>query len=455
MRGYDRHEMYEPEEFDDYEDEGEEEFDQEYEEREAPKPTKEELDYLGIREKFKEAARRKLMKENGVSFGNSLEKKKRQPRDDFGSFFGPSQPVIAQRVIQESKSLLENQHLADRISNSNTVSRKAPTSTNNGARPAIRPPQPSQLSYEAKAKLKAQKLKDNRDYSSLFSDDAELPAPRKDSLPRNIPMRNSDARSAEVQGKSRPSTSSRTKSDFFSGRDERRPVSTNSQRHQVASGSRPSNVPSAGIRKQPGSNNGSGPGRPVGPKGMPSKTSAPSRAPMSNNRPSLDNKKPSLVGTKKPVVGMQRAPISRPHSSVQRPHHEPRRDVREPERARSNSKMPVTTSRPQGKLPYKPTVSRPPMQADRPRKGPSRPFDDDDPEDAFAELRKMFRYDPRKYAGVDDDDSDMEAGFSDIEREEKRSARIAKREDEEELLKSQEEDRLERLKAKRRKLSRR
>lgn len=34
----------------------------------------------------------------------------------FGSFFGPSQPVIAQRVIQESKSLLENQHLAAKVS---------------------------------------------------------------------------------------------------------------------------------------------------------------------------------------------------------------------------------------------------------------------------------------------------------------------------------------------------
>lgn len=35
----------------------------------------------------------------------------------YGSFFGPSQPVIAQRVIQESKSLLENQHLASWFSN--------------------------------------------------------------------------------------------------------------------------------------------------------------------------------------------------------------------------------------------------------------------------------------------------------------------------------------------------
>jgi len=39
----------------------------------------------------------------------------------YGSFFGPSQPVIAQRVIQESKSLLENQHLSSRLSNSSDI----------------------------------------------------------------------------------------------------------------------------------------------------------------------------------------------------------------------------------------------------------------------------------------------------------------------------------------------
>ena len=38
----------------------------------------------------------------------------------FGSFFGPSQPVIAQRVIQESKSLLENPHLALKMATSNS-----------------------------------------------------------------------------------------------------------------------------------------------------------------------------------------------------------------------------------------------------------------------------------------------------------------------------------------------
>lgn len=37
----------------------------------------------------------------------------------YGSFFGPSQPVIPQRVIQESKLLLENPNLAAKVLKSN------------------------------------------------------------------------------------------------------------------------------------------------------------------------------------------------------------------------------------------------------------------------------------------------------------------------------------------------
>jgi protein SPT2 len=50
-----------------------------------------------------------------------------------------------------------------------------------------------------------------------------------------------------------------------------------------------------------------------------------------------------------------------------------------------------------------------------------RRFDEDeDEEDPLAMIRNMFGYDPRKYAGRDEDDSDMEADFATIEREEKR-----------------------------------
>lgn len=40
-------------------------------------------------------------------------------------------------------------------------------------------------------KIKAQKIKNTRDYSFLLSDDAELPAPAKEPPPRNTPARSS------------------------------------------------------------------------------------------------------------------------------------------------------------------------------------------------------------------------------------------------------------------------
>jgi len=46
--------------------------------------------------------------------------------------------------------------------------------------------------------------------------------------------------------------------------------------------------------------------------------------------------------------------------------------------------------------------------------------EDEDEENPFAMIRNMFGYDPRKYVGRDEDDSDMEADFATIEREEKR-----------------------------------
>ncbi|KAK9678356.1 hypothetical protein RND81_11G206300 [Saponaria officinalis] len=84
---------------------------------------------------------------------------------------------------------------------------------------------------------------------------------------------------------------------------------------------------------------------------------------------------------------------------------------------------------------------------------------DDDEVDPLKLIRGMFRYNKDKYADISDDDSDMcmEVGFDTIQKEESRSARIARQEDEEELEKIMEEERQERLrkKAKMRKMSHR
>ena len=67
-------------------------------------------------------------------------------------------------------------------------------------------------------------------------------------------------------------------------------------------------------------------------------------------------------------------------------------------------------------------------------------MDDDEDDEVNAaefrsELRKMFIKNPanRDYRAADEDSSDMEARYDDIEEEEMYSARVAKREDAEQL----------------------
>ncbi|XP_057965275.1 uncharacterized protein LOC131155844 [Malania oleifera] len=158
---------YEKEEGEDGVEEVEEE--EECEEEEPPKPTKEELEYLELRQRLKERFRKKMKKENGSTQANCPEKRKKLSYDNYGSFFGPSKSVIAQRVIQESKLFLETRHLASK-------------NKNGFASTAARPSQPTMTN---------EKLQDTRDYSFLLSDDAELPVPPKESQPRNGTVSNS------------------------------------------------------------------------------------------------------------------------------------------------------------------------------------------------------------------------------------------------------------------------
>ncbi|XP_057983651.1 uncharacterized protein LOC131168330 isoform X2 [Malania oleifera] len=124
-----------------------------------------------------------MKKENGSAQANCQEKRKKLPCDNYGSFFGPSTPVIAQRVIQESKSFLETQHLASKVSESQHHNKNGFAST------AARPSQPKVTN---ELKMKVQKLRDTRDYSFLLSDDAELPVLSEESQPRNGTISNSE-----------------------------------------------------------------------------------------------------------------------------------------------------------------------------------------------------------------------------------------------------------------------
>ncbi|XP_076435237.1 uncharacterized protein LOC143275059 [Babylonia areolata] len=80
-------------------------------------------------------------------------------------------------------------------------------------------------------------------------------------------------------------------------------------------------------------------------------------------------------------------------------------------------------------------------------------IDDGEVEDAGAVskmIQQMFGYDRRKFRDEDDDDRNMEVGFSQVMKEEARSARIGLKEDLEDIRKEQEEMRLKALKRKRR-----
>ncbi|KAI3978643.1 hypothetical protein MKX01_015818 [Papaver californicum] len=477
MRGYEDLDQYEDDGFIEHsdDDDGFIEHDEEQiydedggEEEEAQevvrKPTKEEVDFLKVRQQIKETMRKQMKKENASVTGNSQERK----RHNYGSFFGPSQPVIAQRVIQESKSLLENPHLAARVLNPHhsLQSKKSPAFAKATPRPGVRERPLKVVSME---KQKAQILKDTRDYSFLFSEDAELPAPTKLLPPRTGPVPNSDARSAQLSSKS-PKSLSSTSRPVLSGREQRPVVSgghrmqSNQGQHKPTPGSRPDST-SGNHRKQLGSSNRNGPSRTQGTSGFPPKTSVqvkPSTLYKTSvpdkTRAHTTDRNVSLTGGKRPQNDMQKTVLRRPHpslSDLQKPvlkpqssrpgmqrapskshPYEQRKDSREPDRSRLLPKQPVPSSTaPKVKTPKQ----LPPAPKDRRRNRSVSP----DPDDVRQMVRNMFGYNPNRY-GNDEDDSSMEVGFNDIMREERRSSRIAHEEDERERILIEQEEKEER-----------
>nr|XP_043634009.1 uncharacterized protein LOC122605168 isoform X2 [Erigeron canadensis] len=263
MAGYDldEYEDYYEDEGGEYEEDGEEY--EEVDEEEEHLPTQEELEYLELRQKLKDEYRKQSKKEHGSGITNSQEKKPKLPYQKFGSFFGPSQPVIAPRVIQECKSLLENPRLAESILKSkNGIKGGSVTPGVSKPRPNGNH-QPSKIDSMAKPKAKIQMLKNTRDYSFLLSDDAELPIPPKNP-PKCVPARKS---AEEVRSQRHPDNIGR---NIINGREERKPVVTSSEMRlkagqQVQRPSTASKLPatSQDSRKQVGRNEGSGPGRPL------------------------------------------------------------------------------------------------------------------------------------------------------------------------------------------------
>ncbi|XP_069152406.1 uncharacterized protein [Solanum lycopersicum] len=328
MRGYEGDE-YDDSYLDEYETEGEEEEagEEEYEDEEPQQPSQELLEYLELRQRLKDDIRKQRKKELG---GGSRDfKKNASSRDNFGSFFGPSQPVISNRVIQESKSLLENPNLAAKVMKSNhSQSNKSVASK--PAKPAGS--RASTSNHAPKVtnglKRKIDMVKNTRDYSFLLSDDAELPGPSRGSLTQKVSAPYCDARFGKQ-------TSSDSGRKLLDDREMRRDGQR--QPKAVIQKSVSINKPTQQMldsRKQFGSSNGSGPGRPpLRPKGAsPKVTGAPgskSTVPASHRptpsrvqpavprQSSVQNRLPLESGKSK-VMSKQGVPVSKPQAVIQK-----------------------------------------------------------------------------------------------------------------------------------------
>lgn len=495
----DEPEEVEEEEEEEYEEEDDEESGQyeKLEPDEDPVVVRERQEYLERREQLKELERQKLRQKlkQKLSDQTFLEKdsnRKLPYNDGYGSFFGPSEIVVARRVIVETRARNDANCIAAKVSN---LDPKRVSEPELDTKSEDKDPTPRKVADETKTK--AQQLKAIRDYSFLFSDDAEIPVPDKGdtsdpkfatkSIPGNVqqkqtigknsmgPLKKSAASSKsvpfskETKGMVKPSRQMSAKAGS----------NTISPRPSLNGSSNPKNQagkPGSGLGRSVIQANGSL--RNQGSNGA----KAVSNVVKGVNSDIVKRKEPLLNGSKlgkdqqrlsnsQPTNIQKTVPIKAPSQTFQVEQRKP------PVMAKSLSKpvQKLDTKVPP-KLPPKPAPRPPPKLLpksqvkpakappsrescyDRPKK--RRPLADDydleDEGNVSSLIRQMFGYNPNKYKHMDDDDdSDMEVGFSTIQAEERRSEKIAMEEDERELALIEAEERAERERAlKRRKLQR-
>eukprot|EP00252_Welwitschia_mirabilis_P025590 TRINITY_DN8069_c0_g1_i1.p1 TRINITY_DN8069_c0_g1~~TRINITY_DN8069_c0_g1_i1.p1 ORF type:complete len:490 (-),score=168.01 TRINITY_DN8069_c0_g1_i1:852-2321(-) len=417
---------------------------------EDPEITKQCQEYLERREKLKEFERQKLRRASRNLPSSNKEGDKKLRNDDFGSFFGPSQPVVARRVIEEAKARLE----AARISAKTKVSKENAKVSHSADADGVLEENGSQKMPSRKivdqAKSKAQKLKEARDYSFLFSDDAEIP------------------------GDDKASTSGSRKDP---------PVKTGNGAERQLSGKGPVN---GSLKQLNGKTAVKGPDRQQHGKGVVSSKVTPTTqilrtkvlsnrdhppqgrggAPVDSSKMVKGNLHPN--GLKKEKRGLDVCPRNVSSSLASRQQQmRPLTTVKSTGKPLSktnahmipgancdSSKVTKVPSRPDTRVSKVQSKPQPKHHTSHTGGRPvKKPADDDDEGDYRSMIRKMMGYDPRKYRDVDDDDPAMEVGFSTIQAEERRSAKIARKEDEEQLALIEAEERAEReRKLKKRKL---
>eukprot|EP00250_Pteridium_aquilinum_P007316 c17061_g1_i1 orf=606-2009(+) len=441
-------------------------------------------------------------------------------RRSYGSFFGPSEPIVARRIIADARAREDASKVAARqakeISEQHRVSKGPSGVSKSVSESKVTEKVKHSKSPYNEAASRLQRLKEARDYSFLFNDeDPTESAPHNDGhttkkgsqdhdRPKQATTPIKGASAAAHRGSNSAKPSAPTSAKLSTGAKVTKanvPTTAKSQERHSNSTAKLSKPPErplmskANLSSHSGSKPNpsktiSGPGRP--PQGRPSVSNSGvlnGKKPLSSSAAAQlkslvasgpgKQSLPSTAAKATPGKGAPQKSVPAPQKSVPAPHKSVPAGgvVKKPSQLPGNKSQMSSMSRPEQKRPGVVTVSRglstgqlnqrrplqsaatskqvtkPPSRVQkRPRESDSEDSfldDDEDEGDVRGMIRKMFGYNPNKYRDLDDeDDRFMETNFHSIQMEEKRSARIAREEDERELALIEEEERRERERAK-------
>ncbi|MCO5593531.1 hypothetical protein L7F22_047545 [Adiantum nelumboides] len=432
-------------------------------------------------------------------------------RCSYGSFFGPSEPIVTKRIIDDVRARETASKVAARQSqevsephrvskgSSGMVSKSIIGETAKPSKGSSGMVSKSIIGETAKPSkgvnepaLKLQRLKEARDYSFLFTDEDPAASPPRNEARASTKERqdNHHTKQTPLSTKSAPGQPPRgpnsgkpvapvsSKAGASKAQErhptpaklskphERPPVLKSKVLPQSGSTSNLSKTISGRPQAQQARANVSSPGLSNGKKPLPSAVTAQLKSLVAPASTSKGATKLSLPSTSaKPVPGKtplksaplekkwQQLPASKSHTSTILRPEQKRSGVVMPSRGVSmnhhDQRRPITQTAASSKMKTK----LPPQKRSWDSESEDSFLDDDDDDggDFRSAIRKMFGYNPNKYRDIDDeDDRAMEANFHTIQMEEKRSARIAREEDERELALIEEEERREREMARKR-----
>ncbi|KAM1407446.1 hypothetical protein ACFX2F_002029 [Malus domestica] len=409
-------------------------------------PSEAELDFLQQRQQFKERFRINHTKESGSANDLPIDKNK---SDNFGTFFGPSEPTISRRVLEERKALMPGlTKLASKVRSSDDQGKRSLKT-------------PSSITTKSGSTLKI--IKKSRDYSFLSLNEAETPATSKgESRLRKDSVSNSSNARTPVSGTNRAPVAKlkpekkqhwEDKERHHEKRQDLMPRQSSLQRKVPKLNETPSTKSLPASKKKLEQRKDLH--QPTKLKPKPDKTQSP---PQENSTKSLPASKKQLEQRK--VLHQPAKAKLKPDDKTQSP---PQRQNLDRYKA-SSSKLPSSTKHDikKEKQIIQPNNTRvmPKRQNSSKNKQIKRDVAEssyDDKVDVSSMIQSIFRCKRKhireEYSDSDEDDAAMVSTFDDIIREENRSSKNARKEDEIERLRLKEEEKQERLrKAKKQKL---